>query len=248
MAVYSIWAQSAESFATTAFTGTLATEFSLSAGANLTGIWVYSPSGISTLPAQCAIYDIDTSSLVSGTLNTSPSWSGAAGSGWVKCTYSGPSLASGTNYATAVFYSATVPYAGYTWPTTNGIIEGTAGLYTTGGSGVQLPGSNAGGFTYWIDVEVTTSSGVTATLGLGMAPMALSAAAAETVSGHFGLGMAPMGEAFTAAETGTNVTSHFGLGMGAMAMRFRQHRPGAGLAARDSEESAYKKRLLLWDV
>ncbi|HMD93709.1 MAG TPA: hypothetical protein VKG80_13815 [Trebonia sp.] len=159
MTVYSIWGQAAESFTTTGFTGTLATDFNLSTAAQLTGIWVYSPSGATPLPTACAIYDVGGSSVVSGTLNSSPSWSGAAGAGWVKCTYSGPTLnGSAYPYAVAVYYSATVAFQAYTWPANPNIIDATAASYSTTAGSISFPGTSAGAYTYWIDVEVTVTA------------------------------------------------------------------------------------------
>jgi len=58
---------------------------------------------VSVLPSQCAIWNVATQTVVAGTNNTSPSWSGAAGSGWVSCSYSGVTLPAG-NYKTSVYY------------------------------------------------------------------------------------------------------------------------------------------------
>ena len=159
MAVYSIWDQQTESGAATGFTGTLGTEFNLAEAASLTGIWVYSSTGATPLPSACAIYDYDTMTLVSGTLNNSPSWTGAAGSGWVDCIYDGSvSLTAGVNYAVAVYVGGTVFFSAYVvpgWPTVSGIIDATAGVYDTTSGGINFPETNAGSYTYWIDVEVT---------------------------------------------------------------------------------------------
>ena len=157
MTVYSIWGQSAESIATAAFVGTLATDFSSSSAGALTGIWVYSPSGVTTLPAACAIYDVVSATAVAGTVNSSPSWSGAAGSGWIKCSYGGAvTLNAAQNYAVAVYYNATVAYLLYTWPVTSGIITATASAYDIGGS-LTYPETSAGAYTYWVDVELTVT-------------------------------------------------------------------------------------------
>ena len=158
MTVYSIWDQAAESFAETGFTGTLATNFSLTSSTPLTGIWVYSPSGATPLPAACAIYDVNSMTAVAGTLDNSPSWSGAAGSGWVKRSYNGSvTLTASTSYAVAVFYdSANVAYLDFSsWPVTSGIISASGASSDTGGS-IAYPETPAGDFTYWVDVEITT--------------------------------------------------------------------------------------------
>ena len=165
MTVYSIWDQGAVSPALAGFQGTLTTEFTLSQSAGLTGIWVYSPATDTVLPSSCAIYLVSGTSIVSGTLNSSPSWSGAAGSGWIKCSYDGTvTLAASTSYIVAAFFesSATAAYNSLTWPVANGIITGTAALYFSGGASIQYPLSDAGGTTYWIDAEVTTAAPVPA--------------------------------------------------------------------------------------
>ena len=62
---------------------TLATEFRLSQSCALDNIWYFSAAGAGALPTRCAIWSVSSQSVVSGTDQTSPSWSGAAGSGWV---------------------------------------------------------------------------------------------------------------------------------------------------------------------
>ena len=91
--VYSIFQQGAPAGVTYASPGgtgsTFGTFFTLSRSASLTGIWVYSGASDATLPTACGIFDVATQAIVPGTLNTSPSWSGALGSGWVKCPFGG---------------------------------------------------------------------------------------------------------------------------------------------------------------
>ncbi len=154
---------------------TLATEFQLSASCTLNNIWFYSASGAGALPTRCAIWNVATQAVVTGTDNTSPSWSGAAGSGWVACSYSGVTLPAG-DYKVAVFngggatwYQATTGYWGSGGSAAGGI---TAGPVTAPGtSAATAPGQgtyNAGSWAYpqsyapsgngenfWTDVEVT---------------------------------------------------------------------------------------------
>lgn len=156
---------------------TLATEFQLSNSCTLDKIWFYSSSGAAALPTRCAIWSVNSQTVVSGTDNTSPSWSGAAGSGWVSCAYNGVALPAG-DYKVAVFYGGgskwyqvTVNYWGSGGPGANGI---TAGPLTAPGlSGATSPGqstynpgswaypqtygSASNGENFWIDVEVTPS-------------------------------------------------------------------------------------------
>lgn len=158
---------------TTAYT--LATEFKLSASCTLDNIWFYSPTNAQALPTRCAIWNVSTQAEVSGTDNSSPAWTGAAGSGWVACAYSGVTLPAG-DYKVAVYYGG-----GSTWflvqtgywvgggPGTNGITNGP--LTAPGESGATSPGQStfnqgswaypgtygngADGETFWVDVEVT---------------------------------------------------------------------------------------------
>jgi hypothetical protein len=157
---------------------TLATEFQLSKSCTLDKIWFYSASGAAALPTRCAIWNVGSQSVVSGTDNTSPAWSGAPGSGWVFCSYSGVVLPAG-DYKVAVFYGG-----GSQW------YQATNGYWVTGGPGVNgitagpvsAPGTSAAtspgqctysygswsypqtyasagnGENYWTDVEVTPTS------------------------------------------------------------------------------------------
>ena len=157
---------------------TLATEFQLSKSCTLDNIWFYSASGAATLPTRCAIWNVSSQSEVSGTDNSSPAWSGAAGSGWVKCAYSGVTLPAG-DYKVAVFYGggsqwyqATNGYWVTGGPGASGITAGPVTAPST--SSATSPGqctynyaswaypqtySSAGdGENYWVDVEVTPTS------------------------------------------------------------------------------------------
>ncbi len=155
---------------------TLATEFQLSAACTLDKIWFYSASGATALPARCGIWSVSSQSEVAGTDNSSPTWSGAAGSGWVSCTYSNVTLPAG-DYKVAVFspggsrwYQVTGSYWG-SGAGANGI---TAGPLTAPGlSGATSPGqatynpgswaypltygTGSNGENYWVDLEVTPS-------------------------------------------------------------------------------------------
>jgi len=152
--VYTIWDQVPVPPASTSFIGTLGTDFSLSQAANLTGIWYYSADA-THLGSACAIYDVNSTSIVAGTLNSSPSWSGTTG--WIKCTYGGTvTLAASVSYAVAVYFSATVSYAsGFSWPVASGIIGATDAAYDVGGA-LAYPETPAPTTSYFIDVEVTT--------------------------------------------------------------------------------------------
>jgi Domain of unknown function (DUF4082) len=156
---------------------TLATEFQLSQSCKLDKIWFFSASGAATLPSQCGIWSVSSKSVVSGTTNASPSWSGTAGSGWVSCSYSGVTLPAG-DYRVAVFnsggskwYQSSVSYWVSGGTGASGITSGP--LAAPGESQSSSPGQSAyhvgswaypdtyesspPGENYWVDVEVTPS-------------------------------------------------------------------------------------------
>ncbi len=153
---------------------TLATEFQLSQSCTLDNIWFYSASGATALPTRCAIWNVATQSVVSGTDNTSPSWSESAGTGWVASAYSGVTLAAG-DYKVAVFYGGdsnwftfTTGYWGNGGPGSKGITTGP--VTAPGNAAATSPGqstfnegswaypdtygSAGNGENYWVDVEV----------------------------------------------------------------------------------------------
>ena len=71
----------------------VATEVHLSQPCTLNNIWYYLPAGTAQLATECGVWSIGTRELVTG--NQSPSWSGAPGSGWVSCAFSGVPLSAG---------------------------------------------------------------------------------------------------------------------------------------------------------
>lgn len=91
------------------FQQSFGTEFWLSESCKLDSIWFYSPPGATVLPSECAIFDVGTQDMVSGTLKTSPGWSGKAASGWVSAAYSGITLPAG-KYKTTVFSAGGAPF------------------------------------------------------------------------------------------------------------------------------------------
>jgi hypothetical protein len=84
----------------------VATEVHFSQPCAINNIWYYTPGGAGQLATECGIWDISTSTLVAG--NTSPAWSGAAGSGWVACPFTGVILPAG-RYKVAVYNGAATP-------------------------------------------------------------------------------------------------------------------------------------------
>ena len=159
---------------------TFGTEFLLSEPCTLNNIWFYSPPAVSpaALPTICAIWDVETRQVVSDTENTSPSWSGAPGSGWVSCSYSGVTLRAGDYKVTVYtpggsdnFYQETEDYWG-SGAGANGIASGPLAAPST--TDATVPGQTTyqhGSFAYpdtydsdyngqnrWVDVEVTPSA------------------------------------------------------------------------------------------
>ncbi len=177
MTAYRLWPATSGSGTATAFTGNIGMQFSLSSAQPLTAIWIWSPSGATQLPTAIGIWVVSGTSLVPGTHLTSPSWSGAAGSGWVKCAYNGSvTLAASTNYKVAASNSGSgtwyAPLAAY-WTTGAGTSGLTSGPITApnssssvsgqdtfaGSSSFVYPASSGVGTNYWIDVQVGIPAG-----------------------------------------------------------------------------------------
>jgi hypothetical protein len=158
----------------TATNFTLGMEFSLTSACSVNNVWFYSQSGVTQLPTAIGIYQVSGTTLVAS--NSSPSWSGAAGSGWVKAALSA-SLSSGVNYKVVVLNGAGTPViwnaaSSAYWSTGFGGSGLTAGpvsapnnasaspgqdSYNTGAT-LTYPATNVGPFNYWLDVEVTPSA------------------------------------------------------------------------------------------
>jgi hypothetical protein len=159
---------------------TFGNEFKLSQVCTLNNIWFYSPPGVSVLPTRCGIWDVSSKAVVAGTDNTSPAWSGAAGSGWVSCAYNGVTLQAG-DYKNSVyygggstFYQENIDYFS-TGPGGGGITAGP--LYCPPTSTATAPGNSTyqdgpwsypntfdtkdGGENRWVDVEVTPGGATT---------------------------------------------------------------------------------------
>jgi hypothetical protein len=158
------------------FEQTMGTEFTLNQACSLSKIWFYSPPGSTQLPTRCGIWDVKTQSVVHGTDNTSPSWSGTAASGWISCSYSGVVLSPGDYKVTVYtpggsdnFYQETEEYFGGNGPASPaGITYGP--LSAPNVAGASAPGQTTyqhGGWLYpqtydtefhgqnrWVDVEV----------------------------------------------------------------------------------------------
>jgi hypothetical protein len=159
---------------------TFGTEFRLSQSCTLDKIWYYSPPSVTILPSRCAIWNVPTASVVPKTDNVAPTWSGAAGSGWVACSYTGVVLPAG-DYKTTVYssggayvYQENVDYFS-SGPGANGITAGplscpNVSSATAPGNGTYVLGPFAfptlfdnhdNGENRWVDVEVTAGGVIT---------------------------------------------------------------------------------------
>lgn len=176
MAVYTLFSQGTTGATLTADSAdyTMGVQFSVSQAATLTAIWFYSASGAGALPDTIALYDVSSTSLIT---SQAASWSGAAGSGWVRAAFtSPPSLTASTAYKAAVGeFSGNFFYAGVShyWDTTgagaSGISNGplsapnnagaSGGQDTfTSGTSLAYPSSSFGAANYWVDPEITTAA------------------------------------------------------------------------------------------
>ena len=157
----------------TATNFTLGMEFSLSQPCTINNVWFYSKAGYSQLPTSIGVYQVSGASLV--TSNSSPSWSGVAGSGWISASLTG-TLAAGTSYKVAVCNGAGSPSI---WNVTTQQYFGTgyggngltAGIITVpnnatadapgqatynAGATLTYPGTYAPtAQNYWVDIEIT---------------------------------------------------------------------------------------------
>jgi hypothetical protein len=162
---------------------TFGNEFLLSHACKVSKIWFYAPASTSpaALPTKCGIFSVATQAVVAGSLNSSPSWSGA--SGWVSCSYTGLVLPPGdykacvfTTGGSTNFYQETELYWASPGPGDGGITWGPLSApsnasATTPGQGTYNHGAS---FTYpattdsgpdagqnrWVDIEVIPVSPV----------------------------------------------------------------------------------------
>lgn len=160
---------------------TMGMQFTLSQNCTLHAIWWWSPTGAGVLPKASAIYQVTgagTGSIVSGTQNNSPSWSGTNGSGWVSVAYGDTTiLTSGLSYKVVVQlpgtdsnqYGSTAHY----WDTGSGgsgIINGPLNAVNnatadggqdtfTSDTALTYPSTSFNATNYWVDVEVTPAGG-----------------------------------------------------------------------------------------
>jgi len=160
---------------------TLGMEFELSQACTVNNVWFYSPATVTQLPTEIGVYQVSNTTLVAS--DSSPSWSGAAGAGWISAPLSG-TLAASTKYKVAILNGAGTPaiwnaaVASY-WSTGYGGSGLTAGPITVFsnagadspgqesynlGATMTYPNTNAGPYSYGLDIEVTPQA-VTAEFG-----------------------------------------------------------------------------------
>lgn len=149
---------------------TLGKQFSVSQTCAINKGWFYSPATVTVLPTAVAVYRTSDQSIVA--VNNSPSWSGAAGSGWVSTNFTG-TIPSGGPYKYAVFqgtnaiWNAAVANYYSTGFGANGETAGpltapnNAGAVSPGqetfhqAGAISYPDTNVGPFEYGLDIEVT---------------------------------------------------------------------------------------------
>jgi hypothetical protein len=175
MAVYTLFGQPSSPGTVVADLSsyTFGVQVSVSTVANLTAMWFYSAPTAAILPQSIALFNATTQAFI---YSETASWSGAAGSGWVRAAFATPpSLAPGTAYMACVFqgtagslwYTATSHY----WDTgsgSGGIASGPLSApnnaSSTGGqnaygtnSSLLYPTQTFNSANYWVDTEITTS-------------------------------------------------------------------------------------------
>lgn len=174
MPTYTLFSQANPGAALVSDTGayTFGVQFSVSVqGYGLAAIWWYSAAGAGGLPGTIALFTVAGSSLVH---SEAASWSGAAGSGWVRAAFtSPPALTASTAYKGCTFfnntgvnfYAATSHY----WDSGAGSAGVTNGPLTAPNNAGSSPGQDAflnsavlgypastfNSTNYWVDAEVT---------------------------------------------------------------------------------------------
>lgn len=152
---------------------TMGVQFQVSQTATLAAIWFFSPTSANELPETIALFAVSGTSLVH---SESASWSGIAGSGWVRAAFSSPpSLSASTGYKACIlktgagnFYSATGAY----WSSgagSGGITNGPLSAPNNGGAdggqdtfnasaSLTYPASSFNAANYWVDPEVSVTA------------------------------------------------------------------------------------------
>lgn len=186
MTVYTLWGQGLTGgLQSDASAYTLGVEFQVTTAGTLTAVWFYSASGAVLLPSTIALYGVAGPTLIH---SESASWSGAAGSGWVRAPFtSPPALSTGTRYKAVVFSAAGSNWysaIGHYWDTgagQNGISNGPLSAYSASGSTngqdsfhnagtLSYPDSAFNNTNYLVDPELTVAAAQPSGLLMGSFP------------------------------------------------------------------------------
>jgi hypothetical protein len=149
-----------------------------------TGLWFFSPPGDAgvPLPDQIGLFNL------AGTLlqSNAPTWSGIAGSGWIRAPFTSPALVGAGVHVKGVIHDTPgggnwLLLAAVYWavggPGASGLSSGPLNApsdaasssgqeaFATGAT-LAYPGTPGGGFEIWIDPEFTPSGGGTSPAGL----------------------------------------------------------------------------------
>lgn len=200
----------------------LGTEVTLSESCLLNAVRYFSPPTATQLATDVALWDVASQAIVAGTHLPAPSWSGAAGSGWVQAGYGSPPLIPAGDYKIAIFNGSASP----------GVFNATTLDYFTTGFGangltagpVTCPGAVAAsspgqctyadttgspsfaypdlyvagqGQNYWLDAVFTPAQSFS---GTGQAAVSLAVSATGS-SARAGTGTAAL--ALAASSSGT---------------------------------------------
>lgn len=171
-------------------TTTYGTSFTLSQSASFDGVWYYSAPLDAALPSAVAIYDNATGTVVSGTQDLSPSWSGGLGTGWVKYSFGGSvTLDNRAEGYTVVVLDGSGASKGYSstdpFPVTSGILTAPSTALGSAGTNAPFDGvhngvltfpvSNGDGLHWFVDVQITSITTVSGTADVTLKKMGVSA-------------------------------------------------------------------------
>jgi hypothetical protein len=142
----------------------LATEVHITAASTVNNIWYYSMPGSAQLATSIDIWSISTGGITGTTVyhNASPSWSGAAGTGWVKAPVASLNLPVGS-YKVSVYNGATTPDA---WSAKRLNYWGGTGVVAPSGvtfGPLYAPNSSNGATSYSYGVPTAGQAGTTVT-------------------------------------------------------------------------------------
>src|SRR5215472_4969595 len=175
MPVYTLFGQPASPVGLTIDSSgyTMGVQFSSSQPGTITAIWFFSPPGAVSLPNQIGLFQVTGPGTGTLVASQAPSWSGAAGSGWVRAPFTTPpAISAGSNYKACIldnagsnFYGATANY----WATsgvTSGPLtapnnaggDGGQDTFTSPSPGLLYPATSFNASNYWVDLELTTTA------------------------------------------------------------------------------------------